>query len=80
MLSDLSALVPPLLVCIAFLIAVGAFLKHEMGHRGSSGDDEADEPDQARNQGEPGGRTGDGESFRQGPNSDSSDPPRRSDG
>jgi hypothetical protein len=31
MLKDLSVLTPPLLVCAAFLIAVGAFLRHEMG-------------------------------------------------
>jgi hypothetical protein len=30
-LSDLTVLTPPLLVCVAFLIAVGAFLRHEMG-------------------------------------------------
>jgi hypothetical protein len=29
--KDLSVLTPPLLVCLAFLIAVGAFLRHEMG-------------------------------------------------
>ena len=31
MLEDLAALAPPLLVCAAFLIAVVAFLRHEMG-------------------------------------------------
>jgi hypothetical protein len=31
MLSDLTVLTPPLLVCAAFLIAVVAFLRHEMG-------------------------------------------------
>jgi hypothetical protein len=30
-LNDLAVLTPPLLVCAAFLIAVGAFLRHEMG-------------------------------------------------
>jgi hypothetical protein len=30
-LKDLSVLTPPLLVCAAFLIAVAAFLRHEMG-------------------------------------------------
>ena len=30
-LNDLAVLVPPLLVCAAFLIAVAAFLRHEMG-------------------------------------------------
>jgi hypothetical protein len=28
--KDLTVLTPPLLMCIAFLIAVGAFLRHEM--------------------------------------------------
>ena len=31
MLRDLTVLTPPLVVCAAFLIAVGVFLKHEMG-------------------------------------------------
>jgi len=30
MLNDLAALTPPFLVCVAFLVAVGAFLRHEM--------------------------------------------------
>jgi hypothetical protein len=30
-LKDLTVLTPPLLMCAAFLIAVGAFLRHEMG-------------------------------------------------
>ncbi len=30
MLTDLAALTPPLLVAAAFLIAAGAFLRHEM--------------------------------------------------
>ena len=29
--KDLSVLTPPLLMCAAFLIAVGLFLRHEMG-------------------------------------------------
>jgi hypothetical protein len=29
--NDLSVLTPPLLMCAAFLIAVGLFLRHEMG-------------------------------------------------
>jgi hypothetical protein len=37
MLSDLAALTPPLLVAVAFLIAAGAFLRHEM-RRGKSTD------------------------------------------
>jgi hypothetical protein len=30
MLQDLTVLTPPLLMCAAFLVAVGAFLRHEM--------------------------------------------------
>ena len=33
LLNDLTVLTPPLVVCAAFLIAVGAFLRHEMGTR-----------------------------------------------
>jgi hypothetical protein len=32
-MRDLSVLTPPLVVCVAFLIAVGAFLRREMGAR-----------------------------------------------
>lgn len=42
MLSDLAALTPPFLVCAAFLIAVVAFLRHEMRGVKNSGDDEQD--------------------------------------
>lgn len=31
MLQDLAVLTPPLLVCAAFLVAVAAFVRHEMG-------------------------------------------------
>lgn len=31
MLKDLAVLTPPLLVCVAFLIALAVFLRHEMG-------------------------------------------------
>ena len=50
MLKDLSVLTPPLLVCAAFLIAVGAFLRHEMGasrsrrDRDQSGDISGESP------------------------------------
>jgi len=39
-MKDLTVLTPPLLVCLAFLIAVGAFLRHEMGakHQDRGGD------------------------------------------
>ena len=48
-LADLAALTPPLLVCVAFLIAVWAFLRHEMRTiKNPSGEDEADEPSTRR--------------------------------
>lgn len=52
MLSDLAALAPPLLICVAFLIAVAVFLKHEMGPK-DDGDDKAgvDRPGRDRNVG-----------------------------
>lgn len=57
MLSDLTVLTPPLLMCAAFLIAVAAFLRHEMGprrrrDRDESGDISRDSgiPDSARSQ------------------------------
>jgi hypothetical protein len=40
-LNDLAALAPPLLVCAAFLVAVGAFLRHEMRHADSPPQDES---------------------------------------
>jgi hypothetical protein len=55
MLTDLAALTPPFLVAAAFLIAAGAFLRHEMrrGKNPVSGDDHADSsPDSADGQGE----------------------------
>ena len=39
MLGDLAVLTPPLVVCAALLIAIGAFLKHEMGARRPGDDD-----------------------------------------
>jgi hypothetical protein len=41
MLADLAALTPSLLVCVAFLIGVGLFLRHQMAAREPAGDDEA---------------------------------------
>jgi hypothetical protein len=38
-LGDLAALTPPLVVCVASLIAIGAFLRHEMGAGRRSVDD-----------------------------------------
>jgi hypothetical protein len=40
-LRDLSALTPPLVVCVAFLIGVGAFLRHEMSARHRRRDEDA---------------------------------------
>jgi hypothetical protein len=37
-IRDLSVLTPPLVVCVAFLIGVGAFLRREMGARRRRGD------------------------------------------
>ena len=50
MLKDLTVLVPPLVVCAAFLIAVGAFLRHEMGtrRRGPAEDTSVDISDDAQ--------------------------------
>ena len=39
--ADLAVLIPPLVVCAAVLIAVGAFLRHEMAGRRVSGEDDA---------------------------------------
>ena len=38
MLGDLAVLTPPLVVCAALLIAIWAFLRHEMGTRRRGGD------------------------------------------
>ena len=52
MLNDLAALTPPLLVCAAFLVAVWAFLRHEMRHADSPPPDEsADDSKGSRNPG-----------------------------
>jgi hypothetical protein len=58
MLQDLTVLAPPLLMCAAFLVAVGAFLRHEMGASRRRRDREASSrfsddgtiPDSARTQ------------------------------
>lgn len=46
MLTDLAALTPPFLVCAAFLIAVGAFLRHEMRAAKKQADERPDELDE----------------------------------
>jgi hypothetical protein len=40
MLSDLAALTPPVVVCVAFLIGLGLFLRHQLGPKRESADDE----------------------------------------
>jgi hypothetical protein len=58
MLKDLTVLTPPLLVCAAFVIAVGAFVRREMGtsrrrhDQDAAGDISGDStiPDAARSQ------------------------------
>jgi hypothetical protein len=58
LVKDLTVLTPPLLVCVAFLIAVAGFLRHEMGaarrrrDQDASGDISADGtiPDSASRQ------------------------------
>ena len=65
MLKDLTVLTPPLVVCAAFLFAVGAFLRHEMGtrRRGSAEDTSVDISDDAQIPEPPGSESaqGDGE-------------------
>ena len=40
LLSDLAALTPPAVVCLAFLIGVGLFLRHQLGPKRESAEDE----------------------------------------
>jgi hypothetical protein len=41
MLSDLAALTPPVVVCVAFLIGVGLFLRRQLGTKQEATDDES---------------------------------------
>jgi hypothetical protein len=41
MLADLAALTPSLIVCVAFLIGVGLFLRHQMAPKQPGADDDA---------------------------------------
>ena len=43
MLSDLAALTPPAVVCVAFLIGLGIFLRHQLGPKRESAEDELTE-------------------------------------
>ncbi len=47
MLSDLAALTPPFLIAAAFLVAVGAFLRHEMRAAKNRAEDASDEVEEA---------------------------------
>jgi hypothetical protein len=40
LLSDLAALTPPAVVCVAFLIGLGLFLRHQLGPKRESAEDE----------------------------------------
>jgi hypothetical protein len=40
MLSDLAALTPPTVVGVAFLIGLGIFLRHQLGPKQESAEDE----------------------------------------
>jgi hypothetical protein len=40
MLRDLAALTPPAVVCVAFLIGLGIFLRHQLGPKQESAEDE----------------------------------------
>ena len=38
--ADLAALIPPAVICVAVLVAVGAFLRHEMSSRRGRDEDD----------------------------------------
>jgi len=40
LLSDLAALTPPAVVCVAFLIGVGLFLRHQLGPKRESAEEQ----------------------------------------
>jgi hypothetical protein len=42
--ADLAALIPPAVICVAVLVAVGAFLRHEMSSRRRGDEDDAAGP------------------------------------
>jgi hypothetical protein len=63
MLTDLAALTPPLLVAIAFLVAAGAFIRHEM-RRGKNKAEDA-EADSSRDSSSSPGENGSGQGSAQ---------------
>jgi hypothetical protein len=42
-MQDISALTPPLLMCAAVLVAIGAFLRHEMNRKRPADEDSPDD-------------------------------------
>jgi len=48
-LADLAALTPPILVCLVFLIAVVAFIRHEMRDVNPADSEQADESSEKEN-------------------------------
>lgn len=56
MLTDLAALTPPFLVAAAFLIAVGAFVRHEMRAAKKQPTEQGDEVGEPSSRDQIGGR------------------------
>jgi hypothetical protein len=69
-MSNLSALTPPLLVAVAFLIAVGAFIRHEI-RRGKNRPDDEESADSRTDSSGESGINGSGSGSAQGSFSDS---------
>jgi hypothetical protein len=63
MVSDLSALLPPLLVCAAFVVGVVVFLRHEMRRGGDGSGGDASDSGEPENQPPDSGTTGHQDSF-----------------
>jgi hypothetical protein len=63
MLTDLAALTPPLLVAIAFLVAAGAFIRHEMRRGKNKAEDT--EADSSRDSSSSPGENGSGQGSAQ---------------
>lgn len=79
MLTDLAALTPPLLVAIAFLIAAGAFVRHEMRRAKSQGADEEASDSPADSSQSPGANDSDGSSAPRSLSENAADDPGRDD-
>ena len=59
MLKDLSALTPPILMAAAFLLAAGAFVRHEMRAGKKRADAEAESDSESDSAAEEGGNAAD---------------------